>query len=399
VADRPVIAAEDLAVRLAGLDRIGARADGLWRLAWTEADARTGAWFDAQATAAGLRPERDAAGNRWALPAGAGPWWGIGSHLDSVRGGGAFDGPLGVAAAFEVAAHARADVAVVSFADEEGARFNTPTFGSRALTGRLDLEVLGRADEVGVTLGEAMAAAGIDPAGLAEAGTALGRLRGFLELHIDQTRDLERAGRPAGVVTGLAARMRVQAELTGRADHAGTTRREDRRDAMAAAARLIVAADDLALPTPGFVVTAGRLEVEPNAATTIPARVGVWLDARAPDPAPLAAWRDALDAEAAALAERTRVAIEVRTASSSDGVAFDPAVRAALHAAAERVGAPAPDLLCFAGHDAGILAERLPAGMVFVRNPTGVSHSPDERVSLADAAVAASVLLEAVEAL
>jgi beta-ureidopropionase / N-carbamoyl-L-amino-acid hydrolase len=392
-----VIVAADLAARLAGLDGIGEREDGVTRLAWTPEDAACRAWFGAQAKALGLRVETDPAGNLWALPAGEGPWWGVGSHLDSVRSGGRFDGPLGVAAAFEVAARSPARVAVVGLADEEGARFNTPTFGSRALVGRLDVdEVLARRDDDGIALRDAMAAAGVDPDRLGDAPRWLGMLRGFLELHIDQTRDLQAAGRAAGVVAALASRLRVQADLHGRADHAGTTRRDERRDAMSAAARLVVAAEDLADGKPDFVVTAARILVEPNALTTIPAHVRLWIDARAPTPGEIDAWRASLDAAAGAIAERTGVGIELKTASRSTGIAFDERVRTALRRA---LGDRDDELVCFAGHDAGVLAEKLPAGMVFVRNPSGVSHSPAEEVALEDAAVAATALLLAVEEL
>ena len=385
--DAVTIAAAELRDRLAGLDGIGIREDGVWRMAWTEELAAAEAWFREQAAAAGLRVARDPAGSLWALPGGDGPWWATGSHLDSVRAGGRFDGPLGVAAGFAVAERVPG-VAVLAFADEEGARFNTPTFGSRALVGRLDVADAGarRADD-GVALGEAMRDFGADPDGLAGAPSWLARLRGFVELHIDQTRDLERLGAPAGAVTGLASRLRLALELRGRADHAGTTRRHERADALAAAARLIVAADELAGDDPDFLVTASRILVEPNAFTTVPAHVRLWIDARTPDPARLDAWRAALAERAAAAA----VGVELAVASQSEGVAFDPAVRAAL--------GELPELVCYAGHDAGILAERIPAGMVFVRNATGISHSPDEHVELEDAAVAASALLRALEAL
>ena len=381
------IAAAELRDRLAGLECIGIREDGVWRMAWTEELAAAEAWFREQAAAAGLRVARDPAGSLWALPDGDGPWWATGSHLDSVRAGGRFDGPLGVAAGFAVAERVPG-VAVLAFADEEGARFNTPTFGSRALVGRLDVvDAVARRDDDGVALGEAMRDFGADPDGLAGAPSWLARLRGFVELHIDQTRDLERLGAPAGAVTGLASRLRLALELRGRADHAGTTRRHERADALAAAARLIVAADELAGDDPDFLVTASRILVEPNAFTTVPAHVRLWIDARTPDPARLDAWRAALAERAAAAA----VGVELAVASQSAGVAFDPAVRAAL--------GELPELVCYAGHDAGILAERIPAGMVFVRNATGISHSPDEHVELEDAAVAASALLRALEAL
>ncbi len=390
-----MIDASALEARLRGLEDVGRRPDGLHRLAWTPEDAAAGRWFAEQAASLGLRVERDGAGNRWAVPAADGPWWGVGSHLDTVAGGGRFDGALGVACAFEIARRSRVPVAVVAFADEEGARFNTPTFGSRALVGRLDAdEALERTDADGLTLRDAMTAAGVDPDGLRGAPAALGRLRGFLEVHIDQSRELAQARVPAGVVTALAGRTRIAVEVTGEADHAGTTRRDERRDALAAAARLIVAAEDLSAGDPRFVVTPTRILAEPNALSTIPGRVRLWLDARAPDIAAVDRWRAALDQRAAALSAERRVAITLATASRSAGVRFDDRVVAAL-----RGDRDVPAVVCFAGHDAGVLAERLPAGMVLVRNPTGLSHHPDERVDLEDAAAAARMVAGALEAL
>jgi beta-ureidopropionase / N-carbamoyl-L-amino-acid hydrolase len=286
---------------------------------------------------------------------------------------------------------------VISFADEEGARFNTPTFGSRALVGRLDVDdAIARVDEHGVTLGDAMAAAGVDPDGLARAPEWLERLRGFLELHVDQTRDVAAAGRPAGVVTRLAARLRLQVELAGQADHAGTTPREERHDALAAAARVIVRADAEAAQRLGMVFTAARLEVEPNAPTTVPARARLWLDARAPEPKAVESWREAVAEEARRVADEAGVGLDLRTAAWSAGTDFPDEVRDAL-AAGLRPGAPR--LVCYAGHDAGVIAGCRPAGMVLVRNETGVSHSPEEDVSLEDAAVAANALLAAAQEL
>jgi N-carbamoyl-L-amino-acid hydrolase len=394
------VTAAELAARLEPLIPIGLSERGTNRLAWTPEDARAAAWFAEQAASLGLRTERDPAGNLWAMPAGPGPWWVVASHLDSVRDGGSFDGALGVAAGFAVAARSAVPVAVVSFADEEGARFNTPTFGSKALTGALDVEdVLARSDDDGVTLRTALDAAGVDPDGLQRADGWLERVLGVLELHIDQTLDVAQAGRPAGVVTGLASRLRLVAEVTGRADHAGTTRRGERADALAAAARLIVAAQDLTPDDPDFVFTAARILVEPNAVTTIPARARVWFDARSPAPQDLADWQDALEAQAATLAGSAGVRVDLQVASRGPGIEFDPEVRAALRAASEQLGEPAPDVLCFAGHDAGILARHRPAGMVFVRNASGVSHSREEHVELEDAAFAATVVLTALERL
>jgi N-carbamoyl-L-amino-acid hydrolase len=409
-----VITAEGLAARLDALGELGVGPDGVFRLAWTEEDAATGGWFESQAAAAGLRVERDPAGNRWARPDAQPPWWAVGSHLDSVRGGGRFDGPLGVACGFEIAADGAAQrpIAVLSFADEEGARFNTPTFGSKALAGRLDLaSVLARQDDQGVAVADAMRAAGVDPDGLAGAPAWLEKLAGFLEIHIDQTTELARAGEPVGVVSALAARTRLEVTLTGRADHAGTTPRSERRDALAAAARLIVGAEEaagadawldgdpgaLSDGDPGpLTITSSRIITKPNAPTTIAAEVRLWIDARAAGFGAIDAWRARLDSLVGELEERTGVAIEVVVASRSEPREFSGEVRTALARAAEELlGHRPPELVCFAGHDAGVLAERVPAGMVLVRNPTGVSHSPHEAVELEDAAIAARVVQRA----
>jgi N-carbamoyl-L-amino-acid hydrolase len=397
---RELISAEELALLLRDLLPIGRdEDDGTTRLAWSHEDLQAADWFAQRAAAIGRRMERDPAGNLWAFPDDSGgPWWATGSHLDTVERGGRFDGALGVAAAFAVAA--RLPVAVVSFADEEGARFNTPTFGSRALTGRLDVDdAVARLDRHGAALGDAMAEAGIDPDGLAGAPAWLDRLRGFVELHIDQTRDLAAAGAASAPVARLAARMRLQATLSGQADHAGTTRRAERHDALAAAARLIVRADDLAAERPDMVFTAARIEVEPNAPTTVPSATRLWLDARAPEPADVEAWRSELASGAAEIAARSGAALEWRTAAWSPGTTFPVEVREALAGACGDAAAPLAELVCFAGHDAGVVATVRPAGMILVRNPTGVSHSPAETVSLEDAAAGANALMAALERL
>jgi N-carbamoyl-L-amino-acid hydrolase len=393
VEDHQVIHVSELESRLAGLRPIGRSPRGWNRLAWTPEDAEAAVWFVAQARSIGHEPNRDPAGNLWACPSSPGPWWAVGSHLDTVRDGGEWDGALGVAAAFEVARRSELPVAVISFADEEGARFNTPTFGSRALVGRLDVdEALARRDERGVLLSDALTQAGVDPTGLAQAPKWLDRLRGFLELHIDQSRDVANAGASVGVVRSLAARLRLELTILGAADHAGTTPLRERRDALLSAARLIVAADELA-EVLGVVATASRIVVEPNGPTTVPARARLWLDARAASADAVEGWRAGVEDAARQLDD---VAIEMREASRSVGTAFPDAVRGALRAAADP---EPPEIVCFAGHDAGVLAGKVDAGMVLVRNARGVSHSPEEQVELADGAVGADVVLRALEAL
>lgn len=396
-----MISAEGIARRLGGLDEIGVGSQGVVRMAWSEEDAATRAWFTEQAGELGLTVELDPAGNLWACPAERPPWWAVGSHLDSVRGGGRFDGPLGVACGFEIAASCAEPVAVLSFANEEGARFNTPTFGSKALAGKLDIAtVIARRDEHGMALGEAMRTSGIEPEGIAEAPRWLQKLAGFVEIHIDQTTELARARTPIGIVSSLASRRRLEVDLRGQADHAGTTPRAERRDALSAAAHLIVAAEELAEGVGELIVTASRIVAEPNAPTTIAGHVRLWLDAREPDPDAVAAWGRRVAEEAVEIALRTRVEITISEASRSDGVEFSDRVRSALRRASEDVvGGRVPEVVCFAGHDAGVLSDVTPAGMVLVRNATGISHSPEESVDLGDAAVAARAVAGALAGL
>jgi N-carbamoyl-L-amino-acid hydrolase len=382
---------------LSALQAIGHDEEGTTRLAWTPQLAQAERWFEEQARAADLTVQRDAAGNLWAVPDSPPPWWGVGSHLDSVRQGGAFDGALGVAAAFALAQRSELPLAVVAFADEEGARFNTPTFGSRALTGVLDVrDALARTDADGVTLREALTQWGIDPEGVVRAPAELERLAGFLELHIDQSTELSQADSAVGVVGTIAARRRLRVEIRGASDHAGTTAAPQRRDALAAAAALIVASESFHSADATLRSSANHIEVQPNAATAIASRAVVLFDARARSGEALDGWVTQLHETAGALARQRRVEVSVRVDSSSPGVELAPTITAALLAHAP---AGTPTVTCFAGHDAAILARRIPTGLVLVANPTGVSHAPSEHVSLHDAALGTQLMLDAVRAL
>jgi N-carbamoyl-L-amino-acid hydrolase len=401
MAGQAMTGAGGLERRLAELDAVGVSEAGVNRLAWTEEDAQCRAWFVRQAESIGCAASRDPAGNLWACPAQPPPWWGIGSHLDSVRAGGRYDGPLGVACGFEIAAASARPVAVISFADEEGARFNTPTFGSKALAGALELPAaLERRDERGVRLADAMREAGVPPEGLPQAPAWLERLNGFIEIHIDQSTEIARAGQPAGIVSALAGRMRLQAELRGRADHAGATPAAERRDALSAAAHLIVTAEALAAEHSGLTVSTSRILAEPNAPTTIASSVRLWIDARAPDLGGVQGWRQALADAGAALTTSTGVEISIEVVSRSPGREFSRPLRRRLAEASVAVlGRPVPEMVCFAGHDAGVLAARIPAAMVLVRNRSGISHAPVEAVELKDGARAAQIVQRTLEAM
>jgi N-carbamoyl-L-amino-acid hydrolase len=382
------------------LDGVGRdrKTGGYRRFAWTSTDADLREWFAAQAARRGLDLTIDRCGNQWA-------WWGdpdaqpgvvTGSHLDSVPDGGAFDGPLGVVSAF-AAVDALRDkgflptrpLGVVNFADEEGARFGIACAGSRLLTGALPAQrALALRDADGVTLAEALTAAGRST-DIGPDPETLGRVGAFVELHVEQGRGLSELDAPVAVASAIWPHGRFRADLPGEANHAGTTRLADRRDPTLEYARLVLAARESA-ERHGIVATCGKVLVRPNGINAIPSHVTAWVDARG---------RHA-DAVRAAVAE-----LESRTADSggsfaeeswTDGTAFDEALRKRLAAALD----DPPELDTGAGHDAGILATHgIPAGMLFVRNPTGVSHSPAEFAERDDCLAGVDALTRALESL
>ncbi|GGO21735.1 Zn-dependent hydrolase [Microbispora rosea subsp. aerata] len=367
---------------------------GYRRHAWTAADAECRAWFEEQALRRGLAYEVDRNGNQWAWlgdPA-AGDAVVTGSHLDSVPDGGAYDGPLGVAGAFAAIDALRArglrprrPLAVVNFTEEEGARFGLACLGSRLMTGAVGAETA-RAlrDADGVTLAAAMERAGRDPGAAGRDDERLARIGVFVELHVEQGRYLAGTPHPVGVASAIWPHGRWRFDFRGEANHAGTTRLEDRRDPMLAYAAAVLAARAGAERL-GALATFGRVRVEPNGTNAIASLVSAWLDCRAPD----AALLDSLVEETARAAEGAEVTRESYTAV----VNFDPPLRDRV----ARVLGGAPVLPTGAGHDAGILAGEVPAAMLFVRNPTGVSHSPYEHAEEADCLASVAALATVLE--
>ena len=362
---------------------------GYRRFAWNNADLACRAWFTAQAADRGLTVRTDRNGNQWA-------WWGeqlpgkalaIGSHLDSVPDGGAYDGPLGVVSSFAAldllrAAGWRPDrpIAIANFADEEGARFGVACAGSRLLTGQLAPErARALRDENGVTMAAAMEAAGQDPEAIGADEDLLDRIGQYVELHIEQGRALVDLDRSIGVATAIWPHGRWRFDFGGEANHAGTTRLEDRRDPMLTYAYTVLAARKKAAAH-GALATFGRILVEPNGTNAIPSKVSAWLDSRAPDEATLSALLAELQEAAQERADRDGATLSVVNESLTPIVEFDHALRDRLAKTLDE----APVLPTGAGHDAGILAARVPTAMLFVRNPSGVSHSPAEQAEMAD---------------
>ncbi|MDF5752676.1 allantoate amidohydrolase [Spongiactinospora sp. TRM90649] len=367
---------------------------GYTREAWSGADLELREWFRQEAERRGLDLRGDRNGNLWA-------WWGdpdtrpgvvAGSHLDSVRQGGAYDGPLGVVSAFAAIDLLRergvtpgVPVGVACFTEEEGARFGVPCLGSRLLTGVLEPDrARGLTDDDGDTLAEVLKRAGRDPAALGRDPETLGHIGAFVELHVEQGRALDGLGSAIGVAASIWPHGRWRLDFRGRADHAGTSRLADREDPMLPFANAVLAARTAA-ERAGVVATVGKVRVSPGSANAVPGHVAAWLDVRGEDER---AVRD--------LVAEVGAGVEVACESWTPEVLFDPAIAARLSAAL----GDAPVIPTAAGHDAGILASAgAPTAMVFVRNPTGISHSPEEYAEPADCHAGVVALADAVKEL
>ena len=319
----------------------------------------------------------------------------VGSHLDSVPDGGAFDGPLGVVSALAAVDEMRAagvrprvPLAVVSFVDEEGARFGIACAGSRVLTGQLTAErALALTDEDGTTYADALRAAGRDPEALGPDAETLRRVGAFVELHVEQGRALVDLDVPVAVASDIWPHGRWRFDFPGEANHAGTTRLADRHDAMLGYAELVLSAR-AAAASRGCVATVGKVSVVPGGVNAIPSRVTGWLDARGADEAEVLALVEEVSADAG---ER---GAEVTRESWTPTTFFDESLSARLRTVVGRSShLSVPVLGTGAGHDAGVLATAgVPSAMLFVRNPTGVSHSPAEHAERADCHAGVSAL-------
>jgi N-carbamoyl-L-amino-acid hydrolase len=360
---------------------------GYHRFAWTPPELECRAWFLDEARRRDLEVERDANGNLFA-------WWYpdvprdaailTGSHLDSVPGGGAFDGPLGVVSAFaaidllrERGVRPGRPIGVAAFAEEEGARFGVACLGSRLLSGVITADrARSLSDRDGNTLADVLAANDLDPGRIGQDDDLLSRIGCYIELHVEQGRALDE---PVGVASAIVPHGRWRFDFAGEGNHAGTTLLGDRRDPMLPFAEMVLAARRAA-GRHGTVTTVGKVEVVPNGVNAIPSGVTAWLDARGPADYAVRATVAEIHEEARRAAGEHGVTVDLAEESVSPVVGFDTGLRDRL---AEALGG-VPVLPTGAGHDAGILAARLPTAMLFVRNPTGVSHAPAEHAEMDD---------------
>jgi allantoate deiminase len=351
----------------------------------------------------GLNAKIDPSGNVWARYEGKrpnAPALMLGSHIDTVRNAGRYDGNLGALAALSVvedlaAANERLDhaVEIVAFGDEEGVRFPTTLTGSRALAGLFARSALDQKDADGVTMREALTAFGCDPDGV---GALRGRnIAAFVELHIEQGPVLEKENRPIGVVTAINGATRFHATVKGEAGHSGAVPMNLRRDALTASAEMMLFIEGRARAEEELVATVGRVDVEPGAVNVIPGEVRFTIDIRAPRDAQRQRAVADISKQLATIAGARKTQLTLTQTHEAGAYACSPAIVAALKESAERVAsAPARLLPSGAGHDTMIMGQLCPAGMLFLRCKGGVSHNPAESITAEDAAVGLAALID-----
>ncbi len=346
---------------------------------------------------AGMTVRRDSVGNlRGRYEGRASATLLLGSHLDSVREAGRYDGPLGVMVAIAAVERLHGEhrtppfsIEVLAFADEEGLRFGSTYLGSRAVAGTFDERDLELTDATGVTMAEAIRQFGGDPDAIPADRRPGGDLLGYCEVHIEQGPVLEARGLPVGVVAAIVGQDRMRITFTGEAGHAGTVPMDRRRDALVVASMFVVAVEQEARLRPGLVATVGRLEVQPGASNVIPGRVELTLDVRHADDAVRLEASQRMIADAHTLADGRGLAVDVHPISENAAVPCSPRLVALL---GDAVGPDAIQLTSGAGHDAVTMSSLTEVGMLFVRCKGGISHNPAESVTTDDVAVAVDVL-------
>jgi allantoate deiminase len=360
-------------------------------VAMRECYREVGEWMEA----AGAEVNIDAAGNlRGFYPAAqtSAPRLLLGSHLDTVPNAGAYDGVLGVVLAVSLLETLEDRelpfaIEVIGFSEEEGIRFGTPFIGSCALAGKFDDKLLDRTDTNGVSVRTAIENFGLKPAEISKAAMNKYSLA-YLEFHIEQGPVLESLGFPLGVVEGIAGQMRGEFTFLGRANHAGTTPMNLRHDAMSAAAEWIVEVERVAKTEKGLVATVGRIAATPNAANVVAGQVRVTLDVRHKSDNVRTCAADFLAIQAEEIAHRRGLTVEHKVLLNQPAVSLDPFLMEQIEQAARQAGCATHRMVSGAGHDAMILADKIPTAMIFLRTPGGISHHPSESVSVEDVAKA-----------
>ena len=356
------------------------------------------ALLTARMTALGMMVHTDAAGNLrglWQPAKGSKQRLILGSHSDTVPHAGAYDGVLGITLALEWVQIAQETgfplaVEIVAFSEEEGVRFGVPFIGSRAVAGRFDPALLALKDGEGVTVDAAIRAFGLDVARMSEA-VADSSAFAFVEVHIEQGPVLEAEDLSVAAVTAIVGQTRLSLTFTGHANHAGTAPMQLRRDALAGAAEWITAVESLAKNTDDLVATVGKIEAAPNAGNVVPGAATVSLDVRHASDSARTGAVDALLEQANTIAARRNLALSCRRQMDQPAVPMDERLTAFLAEAIEASGLQVKRMPSGAGHDAMVMAARMPTAMLFLRSPGGVSHHPDEAVREQDVEAALHV--------
>jgi allantoate deiminase len=351
--------------------------------------------------AAGMTVRIDAIGNLrgfWPGLVPGSPRLLIGSHLDTVPNAGAFDGILGVVLGVAIVEELRGEllpfaIEVIGFSEEEGVRFSKPFLGSLALGGKLDADTLARTDRSGISVRHAIDDYGLDPTQLPAAALA-NETFAYLEFHIEQGPVLESENASLGIVEALVGQTRMELIFAGQANHAGTTPMHMRHDALAAAAEWIVAVEAYAGSHVGLVATVGKVEAAPGAGNVIAGQVIASLDVRHADDRVREASVLAIRKHAETAAASRGVHVTSARQLEQPAVPLDPRLTALLGKAAAQAGFPARRMTSGAGHDAMILAPRIPSAMLFLRSPGGLSHHPDETVLPQDVEAALVTAME-----
>lgn len=375
---------------------------GAHRPAFSAAEAGAMLLVAGWAREAGLEPGVDPHGNLWCLPAGDGLCVTGGSHVDSVPGGGRYDGPLGTVLALEAAIRVGGQCGVLVCAAEEASRFGAGTLGSRAMTGKLSEGDLRQLRDAGGRDALSARAGYLDLLeGLPRLRQApLGRISSHVEFHIEQRADLRKSGVSLGVATGIAGPVRHKLRFTGETAHAGETPAAGRRDALCAAAETVLLAEKLGRRhAPETTATVGTLKVFPNSLTTIPGAVELGVDVRGVRPGGARRLLDELLAGAAKTAAARGVSLEKETLSATEPVQMDEGMVSAVEKVCGELGVRVARCVSFAGHDAQHLASVAPAALVFVASENGASHAPDEAVAEGDLDSALQVLCGLVRSL
>lgn len=371
-----------------------------------EANQRAARWM----TQAGMTVWQDSVGNicgRYEGEQEGAPAILLGSHLDTVRNAGRYDGMLGVLAAIEVVhglhqqgRRLKQAIEIVGFCDEEGTRFGITLLGSRGITGTWPESWLAQTDADGVSVAQAMVLAGLDPARIHLAARRPEEIAAYLELHIEQGPCLEQEGLALGVVEAINGARRLNCRFTGEAGHAGTVPMSHRKDALAAAAEWMVRVETLTREQGvNRVATVGTLRCAPGAVNVIPGDVTLTLDIRGPHDQPLDALLDTLLKEAQAIASRRQLRFSAEEFYRIAATACDSGLQQVLSEAVQAVQGRSLTLPSGAGHDAIAMAERWPSAMLFVRCKGGISHHPAESVTADDVALAIAAYSRAVSAL